>query len=196
VKEYFLGFKMGQDVAIASGRRHLLTVPVLLPQQPPGPPAFNVQPTGGEPPPAMIPPRPPVGVETSAARTPAAPAAVPRVLATPPLRPVVLHTAAKTAPFGDFEPVAKPNPTAEPAGIVGLVPEFHPIATEGPLPLPAQPGPAGPDAWGELPEIPSMTDRAAPLRPALPEEGPAPRVLPPNHTVRPPLPPNHPQPRQ
>ena len=44
VKEYFLGFKYGQEIAIATGQRQLLTVPVLLPQEPTGPPAFIVTP--------------------------------------------------------------------------------------------------------------------------------------------------------
>jgi hypothetical protein len=198
VKEYFLGFKMGQERAIASGQRQLLTVPVLVPQQPSGPPAFNVQPIGSEPPPAMIPPRPPVGVEPTAARVKDVPGvAAPRVLATPPLHQSPLaRLAAKTAPPGNYEPEAKPLPAVEPVGTAVLMPEFHPIATDEPLPLPAQPGPSGPDAWGDLPAIPAPPASAQPPKIAAPKEGPALRVLPPNHTVRPPLPPNHPQPRQ
>jgi hypothetical protein len=33
VKDYFLGFKYGQEIAIATGKRQFYTVPVLLPQQ-------------------------------------------------------------------------------------------------------------------------------------------------------------------
>ena len=64
-KEYLLGFKLGQDIAISSGQRRLLTVPVLLPQEPTGPIPFNVQPAASEAPPPMIPPQPPESVARS-----------------------------------------------------------------------------------------------------------------------------------
>src|SRR5439155_23053559 len=50
VKDYFLGFRYGLDVAVASGHRQYLVVPVLVPERSPGPPTFNIQPHGAEPP--------------------------------------------------------------------------------------------------------------------------------------------------
>jgi hypothetical protein len=46
IRDYFLGFKYGLDVALATGQRPFLTVPVLVPERQEGPPTFNVQPGG------------------------------------------------------------------------------------------------------------------------------------------------------
>ena len=180
VREYFLGFKFGQDVAVASGRRQLLTVPVLLPQEPSGPPTFNLQPVPGEPP--MIPPQPPPGVEAlSPISVSVGPAAAPAVAVPGAGREM------KSAPPGDFQPSAKPAPLPKPPD----------LSSSAPLPLPAPPGPAGPSEWGELPAIPPTGDDSAPpVIPVPAAETPGRGVLPPNHSVRPPLPPNHPKPRQ
>ena len=192
LKEYFLGFKLGLDTAIASGRRQELTVPVLLPQEPPVPTPFNVVP--GESTPIMPPPRPPAGVAQSAA-TPAPP-----VAAATTAEPVVVRNATKTAPSGEFHPLMKPRMSAIPA-VISTMPVTHSLGAP-PLPLPAQAGPSGPRAWGDLPAIPAIapTPDAAPVpTPQLPEartEPAAAGVLPPNHTLPPPLPPNHPQPRE
>jgi hypothetical protein len=206
VKEYFLGFKMGQDVAIASGQRQLLTVPVLLPQQPPGPPAFNVLPPGSEAPP-MIPPQPPVGIEPAIglSRT------IPGPLPLGPSR-ALARIGTKTAPPASFDPIAKPSPAPEPVVKGEPPPEYHPIALPGPLPLVSEPlplpspeGPNGPQEWGDLPAIPAAPGSPArpaspaitiPALPGTPGDAPRPHVPPPSPTVRPQLPPNHPQPRK
>lgn len=53
LQQYFLGFQLGQQEAMASGQRQYLTVPVLLPPPPQDPPAFRL----AQPPvPAAIPP--------------------------------------------------------------------------------------------------------------------------------------------
>jgi hypothetical protein len=210
VKVYFLGFKHGQEVAIASGRRELLTVPVLLPQQPTGPVAFNVQPAPGHVPPPMMPyPTPPdTGTAAAPAKevrvasepppavaTPTVPIAVPVPQAPPePLPPL-----SKGAPPPGFEPTPKPPPTEERAGTdpprpaPKPVPARPPVST--PVSVPALPDRVGPRRWGDLPPIPTVPAEAAP-GPVTPTDGPTPRVLPPNHTVRPPLPPNHPKPHE
>ena len=206
VKEYFLGFKLGQEVAIATGQRQLLTVPVLLPLEPTGPPAFTVSP-GAEPPPPMIPPQPLNGVEPtsgSASRVP--PVVVPR-------DPAAFRTASRAKPAGllrkssppsGFAPLPKPLLVSGPAATAAQ--EFPASAlieldsVDGaPLPLPPRSGPSGPEAWGDLPAIPPLASGPPVSTPRLsppPADGPAPRVTPPNHTVRPPLPPNHPTPHQ
>ena len=46
LRDYFLGFKYGIDVALASGQRKFMTVPVLLTDKHEGPPTFTVQPEG------------------------------------------------------------------------------------------------------------------------------------------------------
>jgi hypothetical protein len=87
VKEYFLGFKYGQDVAVATGRRQYLTVPVLLPQPADAPPAAYAPP----------PPRPAVPVPTPVQPPMPVPAplpapgsdAPPKPAAAPPAPPVV-----------------------------------------------------------------------------------------------------------
>lgn len=38
IQDYFCGFKYGMDIAVVSGKRELITVPILLPEPPPQPP--------------------------------------------------------------------------------------------------------------------------------------------------------------
>ena len=60
LKDYLLGFQYGQEIAIATGKRQFLTVPVLLPEQPTGPPAFTIEPNPAArtlPPPMPVPPQ-------------------------------------------------------------------------------------------------------------------------------------------
>jgi hypothetical protein len=207
VKEYFLGFKLGQEVAIATGRRQLLTVPVLLPQEPTGPPALTVNPIGSEPPPAMIPPRPLDGVEPTAG----APSDVPPVRAVRdpaafrlPAQSRASGSSRKSSPPAGYNPIAKPllisvsgvSRTADPDLPITKVIEPGSV-TGAPLPLPPRSAPSGPEAWGALPAIPPVSSGPAVPTPELPP--PVDRlpsgVTAPNHTVRPPLPPNHPTPR-
>ncbi|MBA2225975.1 MAG: hypothetical protein WHU94_11850 [Thermogemmata sp.] len=72
LQQYFLGFQLGQQQAIASGQRRYLTVPVLLPSPPPEPPPFRLaQPSASSntPPPSndSLPPEQPSSSEGSAA---------------------------------------------------------------------------------------------------------------------------------
>lgn len=193
VKSYFLGFKYGQEVAIATGRRQYLTVPVLLPVEQTGPPAFNVQPAE-QAAPVMPTPHPP-GVAARLTSVPKPLPAAPALLASR----VLAQEFAKAAPPPAFDPA--PKPMAESIAKGPPPTEFHPTPMaeperinipSPPLPVPARRGPSGPEAWGNLPAIPPLP--AVP--PATAPAEPTPAVLPPNHTVRPPLPPNHPQPRQ
>jgi len=208
VKEYFLGFKLGQEVAIATGRRQLLTVPVLLPQEPSGPPPLTVNPGGVEPPPAMIPPRPPDGVEPVAAAASDVPRVVvprdPAAFRVPPrARTAVLSH--KSSPPAGYGPISKPLLVSAAGSIrdgavelpVSAVVEPESVSA-APLPLPPRSGPSGPEAWGGLPEIPPVSPGPAIPTPQLPPpvDRPAPGTTPPNRTVRPPLPPNHPTPRE
>jgi hypothetical protein len=195
VKEYFLGFKLGQEVAIATGRRQFLTVPVLLPQVPPGPPVLNVQPDTTTPPlmtPPMTPPKPPAGTEPPVSSG----KAVPGVVVPPPSVPPPLPTPPRLLPN---DPAAKPVPLPEPDRLPIPIPVPVPTAVPVPLPVPTPvPTPVlvAPAAGGNLPAIPPLpvpdvptpTMRTPPI--ALPSV-----VLPPNHTVPPPLRPNHPNPR-
>lgn len=43
IQDWFLGYQYGVDVALATGQRKFLTVPVLLPDEPKGAPKFNIQ---------------------------------------------------------------------------------------------------------------------------------------------------------
>jgi hypothetical protein len=208
VKEYFLGFKLGRDVAIATGQRQVLTVPVLLPLEPSGPPAFTVSPAGAEPPPAMIPPQPLDGIEpTSGSASGVPPVVVPRDPAA--FRTISQAKTAgllrKSSPPAGFGPISKPLLVSRPAKAAAqefpasALIEPDPIPVEGaPLPLPPRSGPSGPEAWGDLPAIPPLASGPSVPTPQLPSpaDRPAPGVTPPNHTVRPPLPPNHPTPHQ
>jgi hypothetical protein len=207
VKEYFLGFKHGQEVAIATGRRPLLTVPVLLPLEPTGPPAFTIAPAGDGGAPPMIPPRPLEGVEpTSSSTSRVPPVVVPRdsgVFRAPPRdRSIVIASGRKSSPPSDFSPITKPllvsvrhtsDPEEFPASAVA---EPETAASGAPLPLPPRTGPSGPEAWGALPAIPPATSGPSVPTPRLPPpvDRPTPRVTPPNHPT--PLPPNHPAPNE
>jgi hypothetical protein len=201
VKEYFLGFKTGQEIAIASGQRQILTVPVLLPLEPTGPPAFTVAPGVDDQTPPMIPPRPLDGIEPTSGST----SDVPRVVV--PRNPAALRTTApvrpaglvrKSSPPAGFSPIAKPLlASGAPGAAEKELPASALIEPDAaPLPLPPRKGPSGPEVWGELPAIPAISSGPPVSTPQLPPPADqlTPRVTPPNHTVRPPLPPNHPTP--
>lgn len=151
VKDYFLGFKYGQEIAIATGKRQFLTVPVLLPQQGDCPPAFTIIPAPGAvpsgelrqptpvpiptPPPAPTPvptpqrfPNPAAKGEPPVAASPAPPE--PNRLPAPnPLVPVPEKPAVKApteAPPISVPTVKLPAPPAE-------VPEFPPYIPTPPV---------------------------------------------------------------
>lgn len=91
IKDYFLGFQYGVDVALATKQREVLTVPVLLPDRNPNSPRFNVQrpATGTEPGGEALPT--PKRIETTAppenAHTPTASAPAKQPEAKPVSRP-------------------------------------------------------------------------------------------------------------
>jgi hypothetical protein len=184
VKDYFLGFKYGQEIAIATGKRQFLTVPVLLPQQPAGPPPFTVAPPAvpvlvlppGAPP--MIPPAPPGGV-------------------LPPPNPLP----GSDTPPSKFDPPGLP-PTPEPLP-----------APKPPLPVPPGPGVGAGENPPPVVEVPAVAVPIAPVSlprlpapppevPLLPDHVPTPSVLDelpvvlPSHEAPPPVLPTHPEPQQ
>jgi hypothetical protein len=199
VKDYFLGFKYGQEIAIATGKRQFLTVPVLLPQPPVQPPAFTIQPpaTFTFPPPDPV--RPPVPIH------PAPGSDSP---------PVVPPPQSGTSMLPSPRPLAKPGVTT---------PQVSKFATEEPRPNPDQlpkpnpplPVPTWPAAGASDPnpppaiEVPTVastpatpaTRLPAPPRevPEFPAHVPTPSVLDevpiilPEHTMPPVVLPSHPE---
>lgn len=155
MKHYLLGFQYGQDVAIATGRRSIYTVPVLLPDVPKGPAPFKVEPHGPTTPPVMPPPvdPPPVG----------APPVPPQAVR--PVPPVDGNVPMK------FEPPV-PLVQTTPAGFQSE----RPAAPVVKLPPP----PAEVSTLPDHVPTPSVTDE-------LP-------VVPPTHTLPPPVLPHHPDP--
>lgn len=176
LKDYFLGFQYGQEVAIATGRRQYLTVPVLLPKPAEGPPAFRVVPRAGVA--DSSPSAPPGG--TGGASLPA-----PRPVAVPgPSAPEVGVPAPPTGPTNlpahSSGSDDSPGREDRPAGTV-------PVGPTPPVP-PAAPPPTAPS----LPPPPAEV-------PELPPHVPTPSVLDelpvvlPAHTLPPPVLPVHPE---
>lgn len=147
IKDYFLGFRYGLDVAVASGRRQFLVVPVLLPEQAAGPVAFNVQP--GADPDGATPLHPPRALPVPAAPPPALPAAPPPGGPTvPPGGPAM--PPAPGAPTPPRATGSRPEP-APPVGVPKLTALPKPVGSpfrepvgskfsDGPVaPLPPEP---------------------------------------------------------
>jgi hypothetical protein len=89
IRDYFLGFQYGTEVAVATGQRQFLTVPVLVPDGDPilaGPPAEALAPTI---PPAAVMPAPPVPLPLPRPAPTSDSPLVPRVPALPPAGPAV-----------------------------------------------------------------------------------------------------------
>jgi len=185
LKDYFLGFKYGQEIAIATGKRQFLTVPVLLPQEPTGPPAFQV--AASPPPTASAPPRqaelprprpipksdaPPT--KTTESKDRSATEQLPGRLPVPqPLLPVV-------RPLPET-PVAPGVPTPG----SGPVPGGVPVPGGGPVPPAAPSEPKLPPPPVEVPELPPEVPT-----PSVLDELP---VVLPSHTIPPPPLPVHPE---
>jgi hypothetical protein len=162
MKDYLLGFKYGQEIAIATGRRQFLTVPVLLPEKPVGPPAFDVVP----PPVPVLPPDavfPPGTVLPPDAVIP--PAGVPLPLPpTPTLTPPQpLPGPGSDAPPTRTGPVEPPPGPPEPAAGDGTTAASVAYPPELRLPPP-------PD---EVPELPADIATPSPLDdlPVIPGNG-------------------------
>lgn len=192
VKDYFLGFKYGQEIAIATGKRQFLTVPVLLPKQPSGPPPFTLANPG------TILHAPPVV-------SPEAPATVAPIPLPAPTQPPV---AAPPKPAAPVLPPPKPVPNsglpvppaaqAEPDRLPRLTP---PLPTNPlPVPLGVNPPPVLeiPVAATGVPNLPRLPAPPAEV-PELPAYIPTPStwdelpIVPPEHTMPPVVPPTHPE---
>lgn len=199
LKDYFLGFQYGTDVAIATGCRQFLTVPVLLPQKENGPPSFNVLPPATavevvRPPTVAVPAEPRTAVALPPRPMPAPTAnAEPMPVPTPPGPKPPLSFAPPDKDGSKFGPVA-PRPTFD----IGLPPQTPP------LPIPLKPNSISADIDPDAPleskfevkpgirlpeppaEVPSLPD-GIPTPPAM-DDLP---VIAPHHSLPPPLPANH-----
>lgn len=203
LKDYFLGFQYGTDVAIATGCRQFLTVPVLLPEKDRGAPSFHVP--AAVPTPVGTAVRPPAaGVSPEATATGPRPLPLPRPMPTP-------STPDEPLPV-PMPPGPKPPTTLAPPDPDGS--KFGPLAPTGPeIRLPPQ-NPPLPIPF--KPTIASDTDPDAPLDtkfdpppptirlpepppevPSLPAGIPTPSwkddlpVIAPNHHRTAPIPANH-----
>lgn len=183
LKDYFLGFKYGQEIAIATGRRQFLTVPVLLPEVPTGPPAF----TFARPPaPAMGDPAPaPTGVLPN-----------PQPLTKPDVEVPPKPEAPPVPSKFDLPrpPAAVPPPSP---------PQPSPVPLPAPEPPPVRPAPPLGVNPPPVIEVPKASATKLPPPPAeipnLPEHVPTPSVLDdlpvvaPTHAEPPVVPPSHPE---
>jgi hypothetical protein len=164
IKDYFAGFQYGAEVALATGRREFLTIPILLPnpkpEQPldiriPAPP--GVEPVGPvEPAPA---PKPsPVGPPAPApAAAPTAP-----LPTTPPGQP--LPVPMPTVPPGLGNPVPPKGEGAIPPKPDG--PPSDPPKGDRPKPVSVRAEPAAPTV-APPPAQPALPDRPPPGRPPV-----------------------------
>jgi hypothetical protein len=204
MRDYFLGFKYGTDVAIASGQRQYLTVPVLIPEKTEILPAMAAAALPG--PPAVI---PPPGGSDSPVKPAPQPLPLPRTVSrTPAPRPNHEGLVGSPAPPPRSQFDLPPALMRDELGLppIGAIPA---LPTDSTGPQQAVPMlPAGMDL--STPAIPmSVDDKAEPTMkfPAPRDDGPdrplgpplAPnfeefRPLPPNHTIPPPLPIDPPEP--
>jgi hypothetical protein len=171
LKDYLLGFKYGQDIAVATGKRQFLTVPVLVPVVDDGPPQFRIAPRADADPlptpapvtmPAPTPPPAPAPTAKPAPQRPLfPPPAVDAAGAGSSLNPPRAAVAAPPAP-------PAPAPTAPPAVVIPTAPAVG---------LPAPPA--------DVPEFPEFVP-TPPVTDELP-------IVPPNRTELPVVPPSHPQ---
>jgi len=238
IRDYFLGFKYGADVAAATGQRQFLTVPVLIPDMPdvpatppvavtiPAPPAILTEPPAVAPP-AVVPNPVPAPMPLSVPR-PILKAAPPPDSGIPGYHLPAWNSdtpvpGAKTKTAGTNPPPASTPPKPPVPSIPTPPPAVPPPDTGmskfGPLPAPLRVPkytapelpdkvPGGTSLVPALPGLPTAAEVGTKLPeppaevPSLPAGVPTPPVLdiddlpviPPNHTVPPPLPANHPDP--
>ena len=152
IRQYFLGFRYGAEVAIASGRRHYFTVPVLIPDA--GGPAAVVEPLGP-------PPIPDTGAPVAAAPPPkpktGEPLPAPRKVPSGPNPETQLPNWATTpAPGPAPWPGAKPpGPADAPPVKLPAIPEVGP-SKPAPVSADTAPVPAVPPP---LPVVPTPAER-------------------------------------
>jgi hypothetical protein len=209
LRDYFLGFKYGADVAAATGQRQFLTVPVLVPDG--GPPDVLVDAIPAplpiapaipapQPTPAPATPTPPSDRPLSQPLSPPAPQPLPPPTAEPP-RPTDRsgyhppnwdrnRARPKAAPAQATRPVAPPDlratgtkfgPVGTPLPVTAPAAEPEPVAIPVSLPVPRLPEPPA-----AVPTLPAHVP-TPPVTDDLP-------VLPPVHDLPPPLPVVHPEP--
>ena len=158
IKDYFLGFKYGMDVAVATGCRPFYTVPVLVPETTELPP-LNI--TVIPPPPAANAPMPKLG----------APLPLPKSDGPmPPPAATGNPTAGTTPPTSSPATPGLGNPVTPAPGGTGTIP-----IPSGVVPKPPTPGPGGKSS-----RAPSRNNEIVPvsgvLIPAVPEV-PAPGTI-------------------
>jgi hypothetical protein len=204
LKDYFLGFKYGSDVAAATGRRQFMTVPVLVADGGPAPVAEVVAlpaPAVPAAPPAPVPPsdRPAVPPQPLPPPTtaPLAASPAPAPQATPPASGNRVGYYSGSWDRDRAKAPAAAPPPARPAAPLALDlsgSKFAPGPSAVPLTATAAPAPATVPVGlptMRLPEPPAAV-------PTLPAHVPTPSVmddipvLPPTHTLPPPLPATHP----
>jgi hypothetical protein len=147
LKDYFLGFKYGADVAAATGQRQFLTVPVLVPD-------------GGPVPHEVVTASP---VPTPPSDAPPAPLVQPRPLPTTNARPVPRPTAAPGSKF-DYGV----RPVAEGVTVPVSVPAVRLPAPPPEVPT-LPPTVPTPPVTDELPTLPPSFELPAPLPPNHPD---------------------------
>jgi hypothetical protein len=170
VKDYFLGFQYGQEIAIATGKRQFLTVPVLLPQEPTGPPAFAIEPGPAA---HALPPPMPVPAPPHFGNLPARPPQAVAPAAGPP-HPAERERPATLPPPRPLPPAVAAGPNPPPVVEIPALPASVPVSVPR-LPAP----PRG------VPELPDYVP-TPPAHDELP-------VVPPVHTPPPVVPPSHPE---
>ncbi|MFO0825413.1 MAG: hypothetical protein U0792_20220 [Gemmataceae bacterium] len=195
LKDYFLGFKYGQEIAIATGKRQFLTVPVLLPDRPPEPPRFMIEPPSDAATltPPMPVPTPPPGTSTPTPIPPPAPVPTPTLF--PNAQPTVPQ-AQESLPI----PAVPTDTVPAPAPPVPTIPQV-PARGERPAERPSVPG-AVPSVQGVIPPLPTPLPKlpAPPAEiPELPDHVPTPPitddlpVVQPYRGELPVVPPSHPE---
>jgi hypothetical protein len=222
IRDYFLGFKYGVDVAVATGHRQYLTVPVLIPDQSDAPesvvPEVSLPPqptspfTKSAPAPSSLPAPRSLPAESAVTASPstASPLPAPRALPadgttqTPPLDLGV-------SKFGSATKAVSPDPDPKVPPAVPAIPA-PPLPGTGTISAPAglvTPTPVGeqpvskfsvpkPTAIMPVPDLTVKVPAPPPEVPDRPAGAPASSaegdlpLLPPNFTIPPPLPANSP----
>lgn len=161
LRDYFLGFKYGADVAAATGQRQYLTVPVLVPD-------------AGGPPPELVAPAPVPTPPVQAPLTPPRPLPVPPPKSDRPVPLPVPPSGAMGASKFDFGPRSVTLPTEAPRTPVE-VPVGVPVGLPGvripppPVEVPTlPPGVPTPPITDDVPVMPPSFKLPEPLPPTLP----------------------------
>ena len=204
VRDYFLGFKYGTEVAVATGQRQFLTVPVLIPEK------TDLVPSG----PVDHMPSPPPAVSGSDRPVPPIVNPAPQPLPAP--KAMSKLPMPRTLPKGEKPGNVSTAPVIiEPEGSkFGPVPPMrslvpNPGVPTAPMPsiptIPSVPPfPKSPSSQGDSPAVEQAGGVTLPEPPdevpSLPDYLPTPPnrdvyvPLPPNHSAPAPLPANHPEP--